>query len=117
MITRLVRSLAGTKQDVFIVPNTTAFRAYNKARVTERFNCNFGLNEAYKTEVTRGNLSIAGRDSEGNARIIELGSHPFFIATLFLPQLSSKADHPHPLIIGFMKAAMSFQTSRAHHAS
>ena len=113
LITQLVCSLAGAKQDVYIVPNTRVFRVYDKARVTEQFNCNYGLNEAYQTDVTRGDLSITGRDAEGNARIVELVSHPFFVATLFPPQLSSTSDDPHPLIIGFVKAAMSFQTQRS----
>jgi CTP synthase (UTP-ammonia lyase) len=61
----------------------------------------------------RGNLRTVGKDSGGNARIVELVSHPFFVATLFLPQLSSEPGNPHPVIVAFLKAAMAFQALRA----
>jgi len=50
-----------------------------------------------------------GEDSDGNARIIELASHPFFMATLFLPQFSSKPGNPHPVVVAFLKAAVALQ--------
>jgi len=110
LITRLVCSLAGVEQDVFITPNTLVFKAYGKDHVTEQFTCSYGLNEAYRRDIIREKLSIVGKDTAGNAGIVELASHHFFIATLFLPQLSSKPGNPHPLITAFFKAAM---TSRA----
>ena len=109
VITRLVCSLSGKEQDVYISPNTLVFSTYGKGLATEKFTCNFGLNEAYQSDIIKNKLSIVGKDADGNARIVELESHPFFIATLFLPQLSSNAGAPHPLITGFLKAVMNFQ--------
>lgn len=109
LITQLVCSLSGKEQDVFISPNTLVFSTYGKGFATEQFNCNYGLNEAYQSDIIRDKLRIVGKDADGNSRIVELESHFFFIATLFLPQLSSKAGAPHPLITGFLKAAMNFQ--------
>ena len=51
-------------------------------------------------------MVISGVGSEGEARIVELPAHPFFIGTLFLPQARSTADRPHPLIAGFTAAAL-----------
>jgi CTP synthase (UTP-ammonia lyase) len=112
VITRLACSLAGVEQAVFIAPNTPASKAYGKDRVTEQFACNYGLNEGYRNDIIREGLSIIGKDSDGNARIMELASHRFFIATLFLPQFLSKPGNPHPLIIAFLKAAMAFRALR-----
>jgi CTP synthase (UTP-ammonia lyase) len=36
---------------------------------------------------------------------VELVTHPFFVGTLFIPQYSSTAAMPHPLIGGFARAA------------
>ena len=105
VVTRLVCSLAGVEQEVFVSPDTLAFNAYGKPRAVERFTCNFGLNEAYRNDIFRGDLRIAGTDRDGNTRIIELASHHFFMATLFLPQLSSKPGAPHPVIAAFLEAA------------
>jgi CTP synthase (UTP-ammonia lyase) len=53
-----------------------------------------------------GALKITGVDQEGDVRIVELTDHPFYVATLYLPQLSSKLDRPHPLILAFLRAAL-----------
>jgi CTP synthase (UTP-ammonia lyase) len=109
IISKLSCSLVGEKQTVTIAPNTLTFQAYGKESVVEQFSCNYGLNEGYRDELTRGGLKIVGVDTNGDVRIVELPSHRFFIATLFLPQLSSSPDIPHPLIIAYMKTALAFQ--------
>jgi len=44
---------------------------------------------------------------EKNARILELKDQPFYLATLFLPQLSSEPGNLHPLIIGFFNTIIN----------
>ena len=105
-------SLAGVEQEVLITPDTLAFRAYGKNRAIEQFACNYGLNETYRNDIIRENLNVAGIDSDGNARIVELAFHPFFMATLFLPQLSSKPGNPHPVIVAFLGSAAALQKPR-----
>jgi CTP synthase (UTP-ammonia lyase) len=51
--------------------------------------------------------------SKEECRAIESPAHLFFIATLFQPQLSSRHDNPHPLIIAFLKAAGDIHRKRA----
>lgn len=92
------------------MPDTLAFKTYRKNQVTERFSCNYGLNESYRNIIVQDNLNIVGKDSDGNARIVELSFHPFFMATLFLPQLSSQPGNPHPIILAFLEAAVAFRT-------
>jgi len=47
---------------------------------------------------------LSGFSENGDLRVIELAAHPFFIATLFQPQLSSEAGSPHSLIAAFVRA-------------
>jgi len=49
-------------------------------------------------------MVVSGVGGEGEIRIVELPSHPFFLATLFLPQTRSTAGRPHPLIAGYAAA-------------
>ena len=114
MITRLVCSLAGVEQEIIVSPGTLAFHAYGKGRAVERFTCNYGLNESYRDFIIRGSLRVSGTDGDGNARIVELSSHPFFMATLFLPQLSSNHGSPHPVFTAFLDAALAFRKLRLH---
>jgi CTP synthase (UTP-ammonia lyase) len=111
LISRLACSLADKTGIVKIVPGTLADRLYGKEEVTEQFRCSYGLNPEYREIINRGELRIAGFDPEGEARIVELSRHHFFLATLFLPQLSSTPILPHPLIIGYMRAALEYQIS------
>ncbi|HEY40542.1 MAG TPA: hypothetical protein G4O18_01640 [Dehalococcoidia bacterium] len=52
-------------------------------------------------------MRITGVGENGEARIVELDSHPFYMATAFQPHFSSEKDKPHPLIVAYLKAASS----------
>ena len=89
-----------------ILPGTLIHRAYGKTETTEQYACNYGLNPAYREQISRGGLILAGTGSAGEVRAVELAGHPFFVGTLFLPQVSSTTREPHPLIIAYLRAAM-----------
>jgi CTP synthase (UTP-ammonia lyase) len=78
----------------------------------EEFQCNYGLNPQFRNRFERAKLKITGLDLEGEVRIVELTDHPFYIATLFLPQLSSRPGNPHPLIVSYLKASLAFRRAR-----
>jgi CTP synthase (UTP-ammonia lyase) len=109
VVSQLACSLVGTTQTITILPETLARRAYGRPAVTEQFACNYGLNPAYREHISYGGLKVVGIDAMGEVRLVELAAHRFFIATLFLPQLSSSAARPHPLIVAYLKAAQNFQ--------
>ncbi len=45
-------------------------------------------------------------DAEDEIRVVELQRHPFFVGTLFVPQMRSTPNSPHPLICGFLEACV-----------
>jgi len=51
-------------------------------------------------------MVVSGIDADGEVRIVELKEHPFFIATLFVPQHRSNPEVPHPLITAYLEAAL-----------
>jgi CTP synthase (UTP-ammonia lyase) len=109
VISPLSCSLIGETQMVYISPDTLTYKIYRKEKAKEKFNCNYGLNETYHKEMNEQDLKIVGVDDNGRARIVELSTHRFFIATLFLPQSSSRAEKPHPLIVEYLNTAKTFQ--------
>lgn len=111
-ISKLACSLVSKIQTIKIQPESLAYRAYGQEEVKEQFSCNYGLNPAFGDKIGKDQLKITGVDLEGEVRIIELADHPFFLATLFLPQISSGPGSPHPLIVAYLRAALAFQTSR-----
>jgi CTP synthase (UTP-ammonia lyase) len=48
---------------------------------------------------------VSGTGGDGAARVFELPGHPFFVATLYVPQARYTPDSPHPLVTGFVAAA------------
>jgi CTP synthase (UTP-ammonia lyase) len=77
----------------------------------EEYHCNFGFYPDYYSMLESGELKVSGVDADGDVRIVELSEHPFFVATLFQPELSALEDRTHPLVRAFIKAATAFQVN------
>ncbi len=96
--------LFGEEDTVVVEAGTTAARAMGPGPSTERYFCRFGLNRPYEERLVRQGLVISGRSLAGEARIAELGDHPFYVGALFQPELASDLTWVHPLISGFAAA-------------
>lgn len=105
IIARLACSLVDRVLPIAIAPDSLAARLYGAARVEERYYCNFAIHPEYAPIFADSALRVVGRDREGEIRMMELSGHPFFLGTLFVPQLRSTAAEPHPLVVGFVKQA------------
>jgi CTP synthase (UTP-ammonia lyase) len=90
---------------VYLKPGTRAAETYGLDQATENYYCNFGLNPQYRQELEDAGLVVAGMDQDGEARILELPTHTFYLGTLFVPQARSVKGNPHPLVLAFVKAA------------
>lgn len=106
-ITPLSCSLVGQTMEVRLQPGSRAAGAYGVERAMERYYCNFGLNPRYQEALKHAGLVVSGVDADGEVRIMELPSHPFFIGTLFVPQARSVRGQPHPMVLEFCRAAAS----------
>lgn len=115
VIEPLACSLAGQRASVFLAPGSRVASLYAAKVVTEEYRCSFGLAADYESALARFGLSVCGRDANGEARVIELDGHPFFVASLFVPQLCSAPEKPHPLFRAFVQAC--FEARGAHSAA
>ena len=102
----------GQRQPVTILPGTRAARLYGAAEAIEDFYCNYGVNPDYQKRLVDGGLGVSGLGGAGEIRIAELAGHPFFLATLFLPQARSTAAAPHPLLAGYAAAVAARRDGR-----
>ena len=105
VIARLACSLENRGGVIRLQAGTRIAAAYRRHEITESFNCNFGFDTRYEEELTKSGLKISGRDPSGDARVVELSNHPFFIATLFQPERSAFTARAHTLIKAFVEAA------------
>lgn len=98
-------SLAGqTLQIDLPIENSLTRKIYGTGQINEKYYCNFGLNPDYQQQLHDLGFRITGTDKHQEARILELRDHPFFIATLFVPQDNSTAAKPHPLVLAFLNS-------------
>ncbi len=104
MVTALACSLVGLEQPVRLVPGTRAHALYGGRTPVEDFRCRYGVDPAYHAALEQAGLRLSGFGEDGELRIVELPQHPFFLATLFLPQMRSAPDRPHPVLAGFAEA-------------
>jgi CTP synthase (UTP-ammonia lyase) len=109
VITPLACSLVGKVERVRIVPDTRAAAIWGSATALEDFRCNYGVDSAYHPALSRAGLGLSGFGDGGELRIIELPQHPFFLATLFLPQLRSAPTRPHPIFLALARMAVSLR--------
>jgi CTP synthase (UTP-ammonia lyase) len=103
-ISRLTSSLFGRTMSITLQPDSLVARSYGRTKTQEQYRCNFGVNPEYDDLLRSSALRVVGSDDEGVVRIVELADHPFFVGTLFIPQLTSSSSAPHPLVSGFLKA-------------
>jgi CTP synthase (UTP-ammonia lyase) len=102
----LTCSFAGRRMQLRFVRGSRAAIIYGAESAEEEYYCNFGVNPD-KVSLLRGKaLAISGCDAEGEIRVIELPDHPFFLGTLFVPQLRSTPANPHPLVSAFVQAVV-----------
>jgi CTP synthase (UTP-ammonia lyase) len=111
-VSKLACSLVGKRMIVSLRPGTLAARLYERNAIEENYYCNFTLNPEYQPRLEQSGMMISGSDADAAARIVELPTHPFFLGTLFVPQVASTAERPHPLILGFVDAAATRRNSR-----
>ena len=92
---------------VRLAPGSRIAAMMRSDEIRERFTCSYQLSPAYQPMFEAGGLRITGTGADGEARVVELEGHPFFIGTLFLPQLREPAEPLHPLVRAFVEAAAS----------
>ena len=91
---------------------TKAYALYGEAVIQERHRHRYEINNAYRKELQGAGLTLSGLSPDGRiVEMIELKSHPFFLATQAHPELKSRPNRPHPLFRGFVAATLEHKRS------
>ena len=99
LISPLGCALAGVRARVRFTAGSTLRSAYNAPESIEEYHCSFGLNNRYRRLLEGGDLYVAAVDDQDEVRAVELDGHPFFVATLFQPEMREGSS---PLVSRFM---------------
>ena len=80
---------------------------YGIDSVEERHRHRYEFNEAYRSRLEDAGMVATGINPvNGLVEIIEIPTHPYFVATQFHPEYASTVLAPHPLFMAFVKAAV-----------
>jgi CTP synthase (UTP-ammonia lyase) len=93
--------------EVQFLPQSRIREIYGSPQATENFRCHYGLTTSAREALLSSQMQFTGVDIDNQVVVVELQSHPFFIGTLFQPQLASSKEKPHPLFRAFLKTAMA----------
>ncbi|MGB3294167.1 MAG: CTP synthase (glutamine hydrolyzing), partial [Phormidesmis sp.] len=92
-------------------PNTLASKLYNKEVIYERHRHRYEFNNAYRNLFLETGFTVSGTSPDGRlVEIVELPSHPFFIACQFHPEFQSRPNTPHPMFVGLIEASLKVAT-------
>ena len=113
-----IEGLGGTMrlgaQDVAIEAGSLASWLYDgRTTIRERFRHRFEVDPAYIDRLKEGGLTFTGRHpGHPIMQVLELpaDAHPFFIATQYHPELTSRPLAPQPMFMGLIAAGIA----RAH---
>jgi len=106
-----IEGLGGTMRlgghDVVVKEGTKAFSLYGKTRIRKRFRHRWNLNTKYIEVLEKHGMVFSGMAPQKRImQILELPSHPFFFATQYHPEFTSKPLKPDPAFRGFIEAAL-----------
>ncbi len=91
-----------------LAADTLAYSLYQQEVIYERHRHRYEFNNAYRNQFLETGYLVSGTSPDGRlVEIIELADHPFFMATQFHPEFHSRPSNPHPLFLGFVKAALA----------
>lgn len=109
---KLVTAKGGTMRlggyPCILEENTLSRKAYGSQKISERHRHRYELNTKFLNTLTSNGLVIAGTSPDKKlVEIVELRSHPWFVACQYHPEFKSTPLKAHPLFRDFIKAAMN----------
>ena len=88
---------------VMLDPGTLAGRLYGKTDILERHRHRYEVNPRFIPDLAKAGLVFSGHNGV-RMEVCEITDHPFFLATQFHPEFTSRPAHPSPPFTGFVTA-------------
>jgi CTP synthase len=104
-------------QEVLLGAGTRAREIYGRDLIMERHRHRYEFNNHYLDRYARAGLRFSGFSRDGLVEVVELASHPWFVATQFHPEFTSTPRDGHPLFTGFIRAARAQRASQLPQAA
>ena len=87
-----------------------AARLYGEPVVYERHRHRWEVNNRYRSALIDAGMLASGVSPDDRlVEIVEISDHPYFIASQFHPEFTSRPDNPNPLFAGLVEAALAYK--------
>jgi CTP synthase len=97
-------------QNCNLKANTKAREIYGSDIVSERHRHRYEVNNNFVAQLEEAGLKISGLSADNQlVEMIEIPTHPWFVAGQFHPEFNSTPRDGHPLFQGFVAAAYKYQ--------
>ncbi len=84
--------------DIDITENTIAHRIYNSSKIRERHRHRYEFNQNYTKIFNENGMVFSGSSDNGKRmEILEIPSHPFYVAVQYHPEFLSRPGSPEPV--------------------
>ncbi|MDH5302171.1 MAG: CTP synthase [Gammaproteobacteria bacterium] len=93
-------------QQCRLLPDTKVRDLYAREVVEERHRHRYEFNNNYRQSLEGAGMKVSGVSMDGKlVEVVEISSHPWFVACQFHPEFTSNPRDGHPLFKGFVAAA------------
>ena len=90
-----------------IKKDTTMYRCYGEACISERHRHRYEFNNEYREVLQNAGLTLSGMSPDGRlVETIELTDRDFYVGVQYHPEFKSRPNKAHPLFSGFIGAAV-----------
>jgi CTP synthase len=97
-------------RETILRKGSIAFKYYDSEKVQERHRHRYEVNPSIVPDLELAGLNFVGRNADSSGErmeIVELDEtvHPYFVASQFHPEFTSRPEKPNPLFLGLMEAS------------
>lgn len=93
--------------------DTLVHQIYGQDEISERHRHRYEFNDEYRAQIEASGLIATGVNPDtGLVEVVENQNHPWFIGVQYHPEYKSTVLAPHPLFVGFVKAALNHQQEK-----
>ncbi|MBM3898262.1 MAG: CTP synthase [Thaumarchaeota archaeon] len=93
--------------DIDIAEGSMAYSLYGSTKIRQRHRHRYEFNQSYLEIFQKNGLRLSGfSDNKLRAEILEIPSHPFYLATQYHPEFLSRPGKPEPVFSAFIEAAI-----------
>ncbi|NJB82476.1 CTP synthase [Wenyingzhuangia aestuarii] len=112
-----VTDMGGTMRlgawDCQLEKDSKAYNAYGKELISERHRHRYEFNSDFKDQIEAAGMKATGVNPKtGLVEVVEIPSHPWFVAVQYHPEYKSTVLNPHPLFKEFVNASLEYLQSK-----